>query len=59
MILLFILKAFPCNSKVIKPFDLFNVLEQLENLLMICLNPLYSYLVAKQERKRKVRGLDQ
>ena len=58
MILLFILKVFPCNSKVIKPFDLFNLLEQLENLLMICLNPLYSYLVAKQERKRKVRGLD-
>lgn len=52
--MIFILKVFPCNSKVIKPFDLFNLLEQLENLLMICLNPLYSHLVAKQERKEKL-----
>ena len=37
-------------------FDLLNMLEQPENPLTICLNPLHSYFVAKQEREIKVRS---
>ena len=54
MILLFILKVFPCNSKVIKPFDLFNLLEQLENLLMIHLNPCILTLWQSKKGKEKL-----
>ena len=58
MILLFILKVFPCNSKVIKPFDLFNLLEQLENLLMIYLNPCILTLWQSKKGKEKLVRLE-
>lgn len=54
MILLFILRVFPCNSTVIKPFDLFNLLEQLENLLMIYLNPCILTLWQSKKGKEKL-----